>query len=67
MNKFFWRFRTEHEDETNFKLVMQIYDRQVEYMSSDKYVDSSKATVKGFLMMAKNLTDMMLNKIETHF
>jgi hypothetical protein len=67
MNKFFWRFRTEHEDETNFKLVMQVYDRQVEYMSSDKYVASSKATVKGFLMMAKNLTDMMLNKIETNF
>lgn len=46
---------------------MQIYDRQVEYMSSDKYVASSKATVKGFLMMARNLTDMMLNKIESNF
>jgi hypothetical protein len=46
---------------------MQIYDRQVEYMSSDKYVTSSKASVKGFLIMAKNLTDMMLKKIESNF
>jgi hypothetical protein len=29
MNKFLTRLRTEHEDETNFKLVMQVYDRQV--------------------------------------
>lgn len=67
MSRFFWRFRTEHEDETNFKLVMQLYDRQVEYMSADKYVASSKATVKGFLLMARNLSDMMLKKIEANF
>jgi hypothetical protein len=29
LNKFLTRLRTEHEDETNFKLVMQVYDRQV--------------------------------------
>lgn len=46
---------------------MQVFDRQVEYMSSDKYVATSKATVKGFLLMARNLTDLMLKNIEANF
>ena len=36
---------------------MQVYDRQIEYMSADKYNVCSKATVKGFLLMAKNLAN----------
>ena len=61
------RFRTEHEDETNFKMVIQQYDRQVEYLSSDKYVASSKAVVKGFLLMARNVADMMIKKLEENY
>jgi len=63
MNKFLTRLRTEHEDETNFKLVMQVYDRQVEYGTNDKYLICSKATVKGFLMMARDLANNMVVKI----
>jgi hypothetical protein len=29
INHFLTRFRTEHEDETNFKMVVQQYDQQV--------------------------------------
>ena len=32
-------------------------------MSSDKYVAASKAVVKGFLLMARNLSDMMIGKL----
>ena len=66
-SRFFARFRAEHEDETNFKLVMQLFDRQVEPISTDKYAAASKATVKGFLLMARNLTDLMLKNIEANF
>jgi hypothetical protein len=46
---------------------MQVYDRQVEYQSNDRYVAASKATVKGFLTMARNLSDLMLGKVLANF
>jgi hypothetical protein len=57
------RLRTEHEDESNFKMVMQVFDRQVEYLSNDKYQTASKATLKGFLLMARQVSDQMLQKV----
>jgi hypothetical protein len=68
-NKFIGRLRAEHEDETNFKLVLQVFDRQIEYMTSDKYQASSKATVKGLFTMARDLANAQLqvfqNNVET--
>lgn len=63
INQFLVRFRTEHEDETNFKMVLQMIDRQVDNLPMDKYSASSKAAVKGFLLMAKDLADMMIKTI----
>lgn len=60
LNSFLARLRTEHEDESNFKMVMQVFDRQVSYLSNDKYLNSCKATLKGFLLMAKRVTEEML-------
>ena len=48
-------------------MVIQQYDRQVEYLSNDKYVAASKAMVKGFLLMAKNVSDMMLGKLMANY
>lgn len=48
-------------------MVIQQYDRQVEYLSNDKYVASSKAVVKGFLLMAKNLSNMMITKLMANY
>jgi hypothetical protein len=62
-NRFLARLRTEHEDETNFKLVLQVYDRQIEYMTADKYQACSKATVKGLLTMARDLADAQLQTL----
>jgi hypothetical protein len=45
---------------------MQVYDRQVEIYSKDKYVASSKAAVKGFLMMAHKLSGNMLDKMRAN-
>ncbi len=44
-------------------MVMQQYDQQVENLNSDKYIVASKATVKGFLLMAQNLSGLMLEKM----
>jgi hypothetical protein len=62
--KFLKRLRTEHEDETNFKLVLQDYDRQIEYMTTNKYQASSKATVKGLLTMARDLANDQLEALQ---
>jgi phosphoribosylformylglycinamidine (FGAM) synthase-like enzyme len=64
LTRFLARLRAEHEDETNFKLVLQVYDRQIEYMTADKYQASSKATVKGLLTMARDLADGQLQAFE---
>ena len=48
-------------------MVIQQYDNQVQYMINDKYVASSKAVVKGFLLMAKNLSDLMINKLMANY
>ena len=57
-NKFLTRLRTEHEDETNFKLVFQMFDRQVNYMTNEKCEASTKATVKGLLTMCRDLANL---------
>ena len=44
-------------------MAIQQYDRQVEYMSGDKYIAASKSMVKGFLLMAKTVSDAMINKM----
>jgi hypothetical protein len=67
LNRFLMRFRTEQEDETNFKMIIQQYDRQVEYLTSDKYIASSKAMLKGFLDMAKNISDKMIAKMMANY
>ena len=48
-------------------MIMQQYDRQVEYLSNDKYVASSKAVVKGFLLMARSLADTMIKKLMDNY
>lgn len=44
-------------------MVLQMLDRQVDNLPIDKYSASSKAAVKGFLLMAKDLADMMIKTI----
>jgi len=61
------RFRTEQEDETNFKMIIQQYDKQVEYMTNDKYTASSKAVVKGFLKMSKTISERMIKKLVENY
>lgn len=63
INRFLNRLRTEHEDETNFKLVLQVYDRHIEYMSTDKYQACSKATVKGLLTMSRDFANSQLQNL----
>ena len=48
-------------------MVIQPYDRMLEYQSIDKYEVSAKAVVKGFLMMARTLSERMIEKIMSNW
>ncbi len=62
MGKFIGRLRAQHEDETNYKFVLQNLDRSIE-KGIDKYLISSKATVKSVLNTIFLLADSMIKKI----
>lgn len=44
-------------------MVLQVYDKQLEYMTEDKYQASAKATVKGLLMMSRDFADLQIKSM----